>query len=282
MATGMVPGAASHPDVPAAGIIGQSRGDVVLDCQIKELFYGTFKAVRDTSIPIKKNAITAFIGPSGCGKSTVLRCLNRMNDLVRGFRFSGHVRYRGKDIYDPVIDPVAVRRFIGMVFQQPNPFATSIFNNVAFGLRLNNFKGNKTEKVEQALKRAALWEEVKDKLQASGLSLSGGQQQRLCIARAIATDPEVLLMDEPCSALDPIATRKIEELMLELKTRYTIAIVTHNLQQAQRVADKTGFLYVDTTQGGRTGYLVEFGDSKEMFEHPREKHTQDYIRGEFS
>jgi len=168
------------------------------------------------------------------------------------------------------------------VFQQPNPFATSIFNNVAFGLRVNNYKGNKTEKVEQALKRAALWEEVKDKLTKSGLSLSGGQQQRLCIARAIATDPEVLLMDEPCSALDPIATRRIEELMLELKQRFTIAIVTHNLQQAQRVADKTGFLYVDTTQGGRTGYLVEFGDSTEVFGNPKEKHTRDYISGEFS
>jgi phosphate transport system ATP-binding protein len=279
MATGMIPDSNSKADIAAKS---QAHGDVVMDCDIKELYYGTFKAVRDTKIPIKKNAITAFIGPSGCGKSTVLRCLNRMNDLVRGFRFNGHVKYRGKDIYDPAIDPVAVRRYIGMVFQQPNPFATTIFNNVAFGLRINNYKGNKTEKVEQALKRAALWDEVKDKLQNSGLSLSGGQQQRLCIARAVATDPEVLLMDEPCSALDPIATRRIEELMLELKDRYTIAIVTHNLQQAQRVADKTGFLYVDTTQGGRTGYLVEFGDSKEMFEDPKEKHTRDYIRGEFS
>ena len=260
----------------------ESKDDVVIDCNINELYYGTFKAVRDTRIPIKKNAITAFIGPSGCGKSTVLRCLNRMNDLVRGFRFKGHVKYRGKDIYEPSIDPVAVRRYIGMVFQQPNPFATSIFNNVAFGLRINKFKGNKTEKVEQALKRAALWDEVKDKLSNSGLSLSGGQQQRLCIARAVATDPEVLLMDEPCSALDPIATRKIEELMLELKKRYTIAIVTHNLQQAQRVADETGFLYVDTSAGGRTGYLVEYGDSKQLFENPKEKYTQDYIRGEFS
>jgi len=268
--------AASRP-LPVEG-----KDDVVIDCNINELYYGTFKAVRDTRIPIKKNAITAFIGPSGCGKSTVLRCLNRMNDLVRGFRFKGHVKYRGKDIYEPSIDPVAVRRYIGMVFQQPNPFATSIFNNVAFGLRINKFKGNKTEKVEQALKRAALWDEVKDKLSNSGLSLSGGQQQRLCIARAVATDPEVLLMDEPCSALDPIATRKIEELMLELKKRYTIAIVTHNLQQAQRVADETGFLYVDTSAGGRTGYLVEYGDSKQLFENPKEKYTQDYIRGEFS
>jgi len=258
------------------------QNGVVIDCKIQKLFYGNFKAVRDTTIPVKKNTITAFIGPSGCGKSTVLRCLNRMNDLVRGFRFEGQVRFRGKDIYHPSVDPVAVRRFIGMVFQQPNPFATSIFNNVAFGLRLNNYKGDRVGRVEQALKRAALWDEVKDKLHKSGLSLSGGQQQRLCIARAIATEPEVLLMDEPCSALDPIATRKIEELMLELKTRYTIAIVTHNLQQAQRVADHTGFLYVDTSEGGRTGYLVEFGDSQQIFQDPKEKHTKDYIRGEFS
>lgn len=281
MATGMVPSTKPNGNA-SVGMTALGKDDVIMDCDIKELYYGTFKAVRDTQIPIKKNSITAFIGPSGCGKSTVLRCLNRMNDLVRGFRFKGHVHYRGKDIYDNAIDPVAVRRYIGMVFQQPNPFATTIFNNVAFGLRINNYKGNKTEKVEQALKRAALWDEVKDKLQNSGLSLSGGQQQRLCIARAVATDPEVLLMDEPCSALDPIATRRIEELMLELKERYTIAIVTHNLQQAQRVADKTGFLYVDTSQGGRTGYLVEFGDSKEMFDNPKEKHTKEYIRGEFS
>ena len=260
----------------------QRNGDVVIDCHIKELYYGTFRAVRDTVVPIAKNAITAFIGPSGCGKSTVLRCLNRMNDLVRGFRFEGHVRYRGHDIYASAIDPVAVRRFIGMVFQQPNPFATSIYNNVAFGLRLNGFKGNKGEKVEKALRSAALWDEVKDKLHKSALALSGGQQQRLCIARAIATEPEVLLMDEPCSALDPIATRKIEELMTELRQRFTIAIVTHNLQQAQRVADYTGFLYVDTTQGGRTGYLVEFGESRQVFQDPKHKHTQDYIRGEFS
>jgi phosphate transport system ATP-binding protein len=278
MATNVAP----QPDsVPEGTPIAQNH-DVVVDCHIRELFYGSFKAVRDTVIPVKKNAITAFIGPSGCGKSTVLRCINRMNDLVRGFRFNGHVRYRGRDIYDHAIDPVAVRRFIGMVFQQPNPFATSIFNNVAFGLRLNGYKGDKAAKVEQALRASALWDEVKDKLNKSGLSLSGGQQQRLCIARAIATEPEVLLMDEPCSALDPIATRKIEELMLELRKRFTIAIVTHNLQQAQRVADYTGFLYVDTTQGGRTGYLVEFGDSKQLFGAPVHKHTQDYIRGEFS
>jgi phosphate transport system ATP-binding protein len=279
MATEAIP----QPDPNChTGSLHAQNHDVVVDCHIRELYYGSFKAVRDTVIPVRKNSITAFIGPSGCGKSTVLRCINRMNDLVRGFRFEGHVRYRGHNIYDSVIDPVAVRRFIGMVFQQPNPFATSIYNNVAFGLRLNGYKGDKAEKVEQALRAAALWDEVKDKLTKSGLSLSGGQQQRLCIARAIATEPEVLLMDEPCSALDPIATRKIEELMLELRKRFTIAIVTHNLQQAQRVADYTGFLYVDTSQGGRTGYLVEFGDSKQLFGAPVHKHTQDYIRGEFS
>src|SRR6476661_8855343 len=270
------------PRATTAPAPAESKDEVVIDCHIKELYYGTFKAVRDTAIPIKKHSITAFIGPSGCGKSTVLRCLNRMNDLVRGFRFEGHVHFRGRDIYHPSIDAVGVRRFIGMVFQQPNPFDMSIYNNVAFGLRLNNYKGDRAAKVQRALERAALWDEVKDKLNNSGLSLSGGQQQRLCIARAVATDPEVLLMDEPCSALDPIATRKIEELMLELKKRYTIAIVTHNLQQAQRVADKTGFLYVDTTAGGRTGYLVEYGESKQIFENPKEIYTQEYIRGEFS
>jgi phosphate transport system ATP-binding protein len=267
-----------------ATLPGQSaiKAEPIIDCTIKTLHYGKFKAVRDTHIPIHRGTVTAFIGPSGCGKSTALRCLNRMNDLVRGFRFDGHVRFRGKDIYHPTVDPVAVRRYIGMVFQQPNPFAMSIFNNVAFGLRINRYKGSIAEKVEEALKGAALWDEVKDKLRASGLSLSGGQQQRLCIARAIATEPEVLLMDEPCSALDPIATRRIEELMTELKKRFTIAIVTHNLQQAKRVADQTAFMYVDTTQGGRTGYLVELGATAGIFDNPQEKYTQDYIRGEFS
>jgi phosphate transport system ATP-binding protein len=278
MSTTLDPPAATPQATPAPA----ANGEVVIDCHIKDLHYGTFKAVRDTQIPIRKKNITAFIGPSGCGKSTVLRSLNRMNDLVRGFRFNGHIKYRGKDIYHPTVDAVAVRRYIGMVFQQPNPFAMSIYNNVAFGLRLNGYKGDKTERVETALKRAALWDEVRDKLGKSGLSLSGGQQQRLCIARAIATEPEVLLMDEPCSALDPIATRKIEELMLDLKSRYTIAIVTHNLQQAARVADKTGFLYVDTSEGGRTGYLVEFGDTEQIFKSPRERETQRYISGEFS
>jgi phosphate transport system ATP-binding protein len=254
----------------------------VLDCRIDNLYYGDFLAVRDTTLSIGRGEITAFIGPSGCGKSTVLRSLNRMNDLVRGFRLQGSVHFRGKDIYGRGIDPVAVRRYIGMVFQQPNPFAMSIYKNVAFGLKLNGYRGDVAERVEYALRSAVLWDEVKDKLKQSGLSLSGGQQQRLCIARAIATEPNVLLMDEPCSALDPIATRRIEELMLELKKRYTIAIVTHNLQQAKRVADKTAFMFVDTSRGGRTGHLVEFGATGQVFDAPREQHTKEYIRGEFS
>jgi phosphate transport system ATP-binding protein len=271
------------PQSAASHANGTSNGQAtVIDVELHSLHYGDFKAVRDTHLTIKKNTVTAFIGPSGCGKSTVLRSINRMNDLIRGFRFQGEIRFRGRDIYDKTVDPVAVRRHIGMVFQQPNPFAMSIFRNVAYGLRLNGFRGNLNDKVEQALRGAALWEEVKDKLSGNGLALSGGQQQRLCIARAIATEPEVLLMDEPCSALDPIATLKIEELMQELKKKYTIAIVTHNLQQAKRVADLTAFLYVDTKQGGRTGYLVEFGPTKDIFENPREKHTQDYIAGAFS
>ena len=256
--------------------------DVVIDLKLEKLWYGDFLAVRDTHMPIRRNEITAFIGPSGCGKSTALRCLNRMNDLVEGFRFQGHVHFHGQDIYAPHIDPVAVRRHIGMVFQQPNPFAMSIYKNVAFGLKLNGYRGDKAERVEMALRGAALWDEVKDKLKQSALALSGGQQQRLCIARAIATEPDVLLMDEPCSALDPIATRRIEELMLELKERFTIAIVTHNLQQAQRVADRTGFLYVDTSAGGRTGYLVEYRPTQELFDDPHEQYTRDYIAGEFS
>ena len=259
---------------------GTSR--VIIDCKIDHLYYGKFLAVRDSHIPIEKGNITAFIGPSGCGKSTALRCLNRLNDLVRGFRFEGHVHFRGQDIYASNVDPVLVRRYIGMVFQQPTPFAMSIFQNVAFGLRLNRYQGDMAARVAQALQGAALWDEVKDKLKQSALSLSGGQQQRLCIARAIATEPEVLLMDEPCSALDPMATRRIEELMHELKQKYTIAVVTHNLQQAMRIADKTAFMYVDTSRGGRTGYLVEYGETKAMFENPTHEYTRQYMRGEFS
>jgi phosphate transport system ATP-binding protein len=259
-----------------------TNGHVVIDCKLDRVYYGGFMAVRDSHVAIEKGRITGFIGPSGCGKSTVLRSLNRMNDLIRGFRFEGRVRLQGTDVYDRRVDPVAVRRHIGMVFQQPNPFVMSTFDNVAFGLRLNRFRGNVAERVERALRQAALWDEVKDKLKASGLSLSGGQQQRLCIARAVATEPTVLLMDEPCSALDPIATRRIEELMLELKQQYTIAIVTHNMQQAQRVADVTAFFSVDISQGSRTGYLVEVGATKQIFEAPRERLTKEYVSGQFS
>jgi phosphate transport system ATP-binding protein len=255
---------------------------VVIDCKLDKIFYGDFLAVRDSHVPIEKGKITGLIGPSGCGKSTVLRSFNRMNDLIDGFRFEGHVYFHGQDIYGPSVDPVAVRRYIGMVFQQPNPFSMSVYDNVAFGLRLNRYKGDMDERVEQSLRRAALWDEVKDDLKKSGLSLSGGQQQRLCIARAIATDPAVVLMDEPCSALDPIATRRVEELMLELKAKYTIALVTHNMQQAARVADKTAFFSVDISKGGRTGYLVELGDTRQIFEDPQEELTKKYIRGEFS
>jgi phosphate transport system ATP-binding protein len=256
--------------------------DVALDCRAEKIFYSDFLAVRDSHVPIKKNQITGFIGPSGCGKSTVIKSINRMNDLIRGFRFVGNIHFHGVNIYADNIDPVSVRRNIGMVFQQPNPFSMSIFENVAFGLRLNRYKGNMQEKVEKALRSAALWKEVKDKLKNNGLSLSGGQQQRLCIARAIATEPRVILMDEPCSALDPIATRQIEELMVELKKQFTVAIVTHNMQQAMRVADQTAFFGVDISKGGRTGYLVEMGPTRELFENPQEELTKEYLQGEFS
>lgn len=268
---------------PAGEAFGrESLGDIVIDCSIDKIFYGKFLAVRESSIAIVKNKITGFIGPSGCGKSTVLRSLNRMNDLIPSFKLDGKITYHGQNIYDNSIDPVVVRRYIGMVFQQPNPFSMSIYDNVAFGLKLNRYKGNIGNKVQQALERAALWNEVKDKLKSSGLSLSGGQQQRLCIARAIATEPDVLLMDEPCSALDPIATRQVEELMVALKQHYTVALVTHNMQQAMRVADTTCFFGVDISRGGRTGYLVEQGETRQVFEAPRKTLTKEYVAGEFS
>ncbi|MAR90311.1 MAG: phosphate ABC transporter ATP-binding protein PstB [Pseudomonadota bacterium] len=260
----------------------EADSPVVIDCDVQKVFYGDFLAVRDSRVPIEKGKITGFIGPSGCGKSTVLRSLNRMNDLIPSFHLQGAIKYHGLDIYGKNVDPVMVRRYIGMVFQQPNPFSMSIFDNVAFGLRLNRFKGDVEEKVQKALEAAALWKEVKDKLKNSGLSLSGGQQQRLCIARAVATEPDVLLMDEPCSALDPIATRQVEELMLELKKHYTVALVTHNMQQAMRVADTTAFFGVDISKGGRTGYLVEMGETRQIFEQPKEELTQQYVAGEFS
>ena len=253
----------------------------VMDCSIKKCFTGHLRPFVTRSFQSKRTRLQPLLGHRVVAKS-VLRCLNRMNDLIRGFRLVGSVDFRGQNIYGAKIDPIVVRRYIGMVFQQPNPFATSVYNNVAFGLRLNNFKGDRHATVEKALKSADLWDEVKDKLDSSGLSLSGGQQQRLCLARAIATEPEVLLLDEPCSALDPVATRKIEELMKELKSRFTIAIVTHNLAQAKRVADRPGFWYVDTSAGSRTGYLVEFGETSQIFDDPQQKETQQYTKGDFS
>jgi len=254
----------------------------VLECDLKAVYYGDYLAVQNSYVPIRKGKITGFIGPSGCGKSTVLRCLNRMNDMIPDFRFEGSVTYHGQDIYASNIDPVVVRRYIGMVFQQPNPFAMSIWDNVAFGLKLNRVKGDVEEKIQTALEKAALWKEVKDKLKKSGLSLSGGQQQRLCIARAIVTEPDVLLMDEPCSALDPIATRQVEELMLELKQSFSVALVTHNMQQAMRVADKTAFFGVDINGGKRVGRLIEMGNTQQIFDAPEQDLTKSYVRGEFS
>jgi phosphate transport system ATP-binding protein len=273
----------ARPVAPSGPVSNIEPGrNYAIKADIKKIFYGKFLAVRDSAVGIERGKITGFIGPSGCGKSTVLRSLNRMNDLIAIFRLEGQVDFMEQDIYAAGIDPVAVRRHIGMVFQQPNPFSMSIYENVAFGLRLNRFKGDLNERVENALKKAGLWNEVKDKLKQSGLELSGGQQQRLCIARAIATEPTVLLMDEPCSALDPIATRTIEELMLELKADYSVGIVTHNMQQAQRVADTTAFFSVDISQGGRTGFLVEVGPTKELFAEPKQQLTRQYVRGEFS
>ena len=260
----------------------QSSSDAVLSCRLDALYYGDFLAVRDSHLPVERGKVTGFIGPSGCGKSSVLRCFNRTNDLIPNFRLDGNVLFHGNDIYHRRIDPVAVRRYIGMVFQQPNPFAMSIFDNVAFGLKINRYRGDREELVVDALRKAALWDEVKDKLKDSGLSLSGGQQQRLCIARAIVTRPSVLLMDEPCSALDPIATRHIEELMLSLKQDFTIALVTHNMQQARRVADNTAFMGVDISEGRRTGYLVEFGTTEQVFEAPQKSLTREYMSGKFS
>jgi phosphate transport system ATP-binding protein len=257
--------------------------DAVFELSDVSVHYGSFTAVRGIQMKIARQNITALIGPSGCGKSTVLRSLNRMNDLIPGARVSGQIRYNGEDIYHPEVNAVEVRRRVGMVFQKPNPFPKSIYDNVAFGPRLNGFRGDMDELVERALHRSALWDEVKDKLRANGLSLSGGQQQRLCIARAIATEPDVILMDEPCSALDPIATLRIEELMHELKRDYTIIIVTHNMQQAARVSDMTAFLTVnvDDLVGMRTGELVEFDRTERIFTSPADSRTEDYITGRF-
>ena len=264
---------AFRPVMPSAG-----DGQLALKIEELNVFYGKFQAVRNVSLAIQARKITALIGPSGCGKSTVLRCLNRMNDLIPSARIEGRVLFRGKNLYDPDVDAVEVRRRIGMVFQKPNPFPKSIYENVAWGARINGFRGNIDDLVEQALSAAALWDEVKDKLKQSGYSLSGGQQQRLCIARAIATKPDIILMDEPCSALDPIATLKIEDLMRELAVNYTIIIVTHNMQQAARVSDYTAFFNMGED---RAGYLVEYGPTSELFTNPKNKLTEDYITGRF-
>lgn len=245
----------------------------VLETRDLSVFYGSSQALRSVSIEIEPNQVVAFIGPSGCGKSTLLRCFNRMNDLVPSARIEGAVQYLGTDLYAPDVDPIEVRRRIGMVFQKPNPFPKSIYQNVAFGARINGFRGNMDELVEHSLRQAALWEEVKDRLDGSALSLSGGQQQRLCIARALAIQPDILLMDEPTSALDPIATQKIEDLIYDLKAEYTIVMVTHNMQQAARVSDRTAFLYM--------GHLIEYGPTDTLFTNPREERTEAYITGRF-
>jgi len=257
--------------------------EVVFRATDLNVFYGAFHAVRDVNIEVNRKEITAFIGPSGCGKTTVLRCFNRMNDLIDTARIEGSITYHGVDLYDREVNPVEVRRRIGMVFQKPNPFPKSIYDNVAYGPRIAGAKGNMDDLVERALRGSALWDEVKDRLKASGMSLSGGQQQRLCIARAIANDPEVLLMDEPCSALDPIATARIEDLMQEIKDQYTIIIVTHNMQQAARVSDRTAFFTteVESEADTRTGLLVECDSTDKMFSNPSDERTENYITGRF-
>ena len=258
---------------------GKHAGKYALELRDVHCYYGSFRAVKDVYLNLERQKITAFIGPSGCGKSTVLRALNRMNDLIPGGRIEGQVIFQGQDLYDPDVDPVEVRRRIGMVFQKPNPFPKSIYDNVAWGAKINGYKGNMDELVEQSLQQAALWDEVKDKLDQSGLGLSGGQQQRLCIARTIATRPEIILMDEPCSALDPIATLKIEDLMRQLVKNYTLIIVTHNMQQAARASDFTAYFLMDRED--RAGILVEYGSTEDLFTNPKDPRTEDYITGRF-
>ncbi len=268
--------ASGHDDTYAVDL------PVILDVRGLNVFYGDFHAVRDVTLGIRRNEITALIGPSGCGKTTVLRCFNRMNDLIETARVEGTVAYHGVDLYGPQVDPVEVRRRVGMVFQKPNPFPKSVYENVAFGPRIAGFDGDMDGLVEESLRRAALWEEVQGKLKDSAYALSGGQQQRLCIARAIATSPDVVLMDEPASALDPVATLRIEELMFSLKEEYTIVIVTHNMQQAARVSDRTAFLNVRVDETGqRTGELVEFGETNQIFTRPVQQETEDYVTGRF-
>jgi phosphate transport system ATP-binding protein len=272
------------PDAEAPTVVPDGPApEVVFDVKDLDVYYGSFRAVRDVNISVNRNEITAFIGPSGCGKTTVLRCFNRMNDLIDIARVEGCITYHGVDLYDRAVNPVEVRRRIGMVFQKPNPFPKSIYDNVAYGPKVAGAKGNMDDTVEKALRGAALWDEVKDRLKASGLGLSGGQQQRLCIARAIANDPEVLLMDEPCSALDPIATARIEDLMQEIKDQYTIIIVTHNMQQAARVSDRTAFFTTEVNPDSdtRTGLLVEVDATDTMFSNPSDERTENYVTGRF-
>jgi phosphate transport system ATP-binding protein len=260
----------------------QVQTKVALQAEKVSVYYGNTLAVKDVYLDIPEHQVVAFIGPSGCGKSTILRCFNRMNDLIPSARVEGTITFDGEDIHGKRVDPVELRRRVGMVFQKPNPFPKSIYDNIAFGARINGYQGNMDELVERSLRSAALWDEVKDKLRESGLGLSGGQQQRLCIARAIAIEPEVILMDEPCSALDPISTIKVEELMHELKKRYTIVIVTHNMQQASRVSDRTAFFNaVATDKGGKMGYLVEYDATQNIFSNPKEEYTRDYVSGRF-
>jgi phosphate transport system ATP-binding protein len=273
-----VAGPDEQPDADDAGI--------VFDVEDLNVYYGDFRAVRDATLKVREHEITAFIGPSGCGKTTVLRCFNRMNDLIETARVTGNLLYHGVDLYDKRVDPVEVRRRIGMVFQKPNPFPKSIYDNIAYGPKIGGLakKGSAMDEiVESSLRKAALWDEVKDRLDESALGMSGGQQQRLCIARAIATNPDVVLMDEPCSALDPIATTRIEELMQELKNEYSIVIVTHNMQQAARVSDRTAFYSVEVNPDSdtRTGILVEYDRTENIFSNPRDERTENYVTGRF-
>jgi phosphate transport system ATP-binding protein len=266
------------------GHVTRTPGELVPVMKLSgvSVFYGAYEAVRDVSFDVGQNEITAFIGPSGCGKSTLLRCFNRMNDLIPGARVSGSITYHGEDLYGADVDPIEVRRRVGMVFQKPNPFPKSIYDNIAYGPRVLGMKTNMDDLVESCLTRAALWDEVKKDLKKSAFALSGGQQQRLCIARAIATSPEVILMDEPCASLDPIATTKIEDLMLELAHDYTIVIVTHNMQQAARVADRTAFFTAEVdADGERHGRLVEHAETRTIFTNPGDQRTEDYISGRF-
>jgi phosphate transport system ATP-binding protein len=270
------------PQETTAALARESR-DVIFDVDDINVFYGEHKAIRDVTLDLHLNEITALIGPSGCGKSTFIRCLNRMNDLIPSARVDGKIVYHGEDLYASDIDPVQVRKRIGMVFQKPNPFPKSIYDNIAFGPRVMGMKGDMDEIVERALRRGALWDEVKDRLKTNAFGMSGGQQQRLCIARALATDPDVLLMDEPCSALDPISTGRIEDLMAELKQEYSIVIVTHNMQQAARVSDMTAFFTVELHDEGksRTGMVVEYDVTDKIFTNPDDKRTEDYVTGKF-